>query len=503
MWKIDGPQGNEAAKIKYDIVPFTRGRGLDLGCGLYKAYSHFIGVDSNKQWGRGADIVNDCAKLDLFSDKSMNFVFSSHLLEHIEDYAAALKEWWRVIKPGGYLVLYLPHKDFYPNIGKEGTNPDHKHDFVPQNIINAMPDGFDLLVNEERNEGIEYSFFQVFHKRNDKQRLESWKKKKPLKTACVVRYGGFGDMIQASSVLPGLKKQGYHVTFNTTPNGYEIMKHDPHVDAFLVQDKDQVPNAELTQFWKIQAAKFDKFINLSESVEGTFLSLPGRTAHTWPKAVRDKMLNFNYMEHVHLLADVPLPCQPRFFASQEEKRWAESETRKMGGRVVLWCLAGSSLHKTWPYLDNMIASLLLADPTIKIVLTGDHLCKILEQGWEKEERVIKKSGEWSIRETLAFAEACDLVIGPETGVLNAVSDLDMPKVVFLSHSSEENLTKYWKNTSALTPVDCECYPCHMMHYSADFCDFNHEMGVAQCQLNISPEVAWEAIEGALCQHRAA
>jgi ubiquinone/menaquinone biosynthesis C-methylase UbiE len=53
----------------------------------------------------------------------MDFVYSAHLLEHVQDFESALREWWRVIKPGGYLVLYLPHKKFYPNIGVPGSNP--------------------------------------------------------------------------------------------------------------------------------------------------------------------------------------------------------------------------------------------------------------------------------------------------------------------------------------------------------------------------------------------
>lgn len=496
MWTLDGPEGRESAKIKYEIVQYTRGRGLDIGCGTEKAFSHFIGYDSGHHFGKGAaDIVGDASDLSIFADKSMNFIFSSHLLEHLEDYKAALAEWWRVIKPGGHLVIYLPHKDFYPNVGQEGANPDHKHDFIPQDIVDAMPDGFDLLTNEERNEGIEYSFLQIYRKENNKQRLESWKKRKPAKTAVVVRYGGFGDMLQMSSILPGLKAQGYHVTVNTTHSGQDIMKADPNIDAFMLQDKDQVPNAELHIYWRVMASKFDKFINLSESVEGTFLSLPGRTGHTWPQSVRHKLFNFNYMEHAHELAGVPLPPKVKFYPTAEEQSWAASEKRRIGGdKVILWTLAGSSLHKTWPGLDAIIARILIDYPDSRIVLSGDQFCTLLEQGWENEKRVVCTSGKWSIRKTLAFAQVADMVIGPETGVLNAVSDEPMPKVIFLSHSSHENLTKYWKNTAVMEPQDCACYPCHMMHYGVDHCEFNKEEGVAQCQLNITVDAVWKAVQ---------
>ena len=82
-----------------------------------------------KQWGKlspadeyalrlNVDVTCDCKKLELFASQSMDFVFSSHLLEHIEDAGAALKEWWRVIKHNGYLVLYLPDDELYPKMGE-------------------------------------------------------------------------------------------------------------------------------------------------------------------------------------------------------------------------------------------------------------------------------------------------------------------------------------------------------------------------------------------------
>ena len=44
-------------------------------------------------------------------DGSQDYVFSSHALEHIYAWRKVLAEFWRVLKPGGELVLYLPHED--------------------------------------------------------------------------------------------------------------------------------------------------------------------------------------------------------------------------------------------------------------------------------------------------------------------------------------------------------------------------------------------------------
>lgn len=507
VWRINDPQCHEADKIKYLVVPYTRGKGLDIGCGPNKAFPHFIGVDNyadTRLFGIGMkpDIyVEDATNLDIFQNESMNFVFSSHTLEHIEDHQKALKEWWRVIKPEGYLVLYLPHKDLYPNIGTEGANPDHKHDFLPDDIIQVMREigGFDLIINESRNTdngegqpGNEYSFLQVYRKRKDKE--IRFKDKQPSRTAFVIRYGGFGDMIQASSILPGLKKMGYHVIFNTTEKGKDILKNDPNIDEFYLQDTDQVPNNELGLYWGALRKRFTKFINLSESVEGTLLSLPGRVDSFWGDEARRLKNNVNYIEMTHAIAEVPMPCHSRFYATDEERKWAREQGKKIKGPKILYSLSGSSVHKSWPHMDMLLARILTIYPDATIVLTGDHLCKILEQGWENEERIWKRAGEWTIRETLTFAcYEADLVIGPETGVLNAAGMEEVAKIVCLSHSSHENLCKHWVNTISLKPMGTKCYPCHRMHYNFDNC-IRHESGTAYCQWDISIEQMWEAVQ---------
>ena len=500
VWDKDAPQGNEAAKIMWDIVPYTNGTGLDLGCGPWKAFPHFIGVDNGHHFGTGgADVaVKTCESLPLFANGSMDFVFSSHLLEHIEDYQASLKEWWRVVKVGGFLCLYLPHKDFYPNVGHEGANPDHKHDFTPEDIVSAMEeiDGWDLVENQTRPDGNEYSFFQVYQKTESGHEF-SCNMQKPDKTVAVCRYGAFGDALQTSSVVAGLKEQGYHVTVYTTDIGHTVLKHDPNIDAFCVQGKDQIPNQALGHFWAHLGKKYDKFVNLSETVEGTLLSIPGRINHTWPTPMRRKYMNTNYLEFMHDLAGVDHKQNQRFYATEDEKKWAANEKAKMGGRVVLWSLAGSAIHKAWPYLDAAIARILIKYRNAKVVLVGDHLCQLLEAGWEKEPRVFCRSGKWTIRQSLAFAQVADLVIGSETGVLNAVACEDVPKIVTMSHSSINNLTRDWTNCQSLTPKDTLCYPCHMMHYNFDDCHRDENTGVSICQANISVDDMWGAITKAL------
>lgn len=336
--------------------------------------------------------------------------------------------------------------------------------------------------------------------------LFSWKDPKPAKTCAVIRYGAIGDNVMASSIFPGLKEQGYHVTcYVQSGNGYETIKHDPHVDRFIVQDRDAVPNQFLGEFWAETRKKYDKWINLGESVEGTLLASPGRANWEWPNEVRAKYMNRNYLEWTHELAGVPQPYRPKFYSTPKEREKARWTAQKWGRRNILWSLAGSSGHKVWPHLDAVVAAIMLEYQDTHVVLVGDDACRILEAGWEKEPRVHRKSGEWTIRESMAFAEVADLIIGTETGLMNAAGSMEAPKIVTLSHSSPEMLTKHWKNVVSLqqpSGVGCPKSPCRQLHGGANTdawadCPQEPITGTALCQFHIGADVMMAAVRAVL------
>lgn len=64
----------------------------------------------NVGYAMPVDIVSFGDNLPL-EDNSQDFVISSHVLEHFPDPIKALKEWYRVIRPGGYIFAIIPHKE--------------------------------------------------------------------------------------------------------------------------------------------------------------------------------------------------------------------------------------------------------------------------------------------------------------------------------------------------------------------------------------------------------
>ena len=539
VWTRENSEKDQSALIKHMIVPYTRGKGLDIGYSPKTAYPHMMGVGRAGKLGdmvRHDDIPVRIGDMSIFAPKALDFVYSCHLLQYEKDAPGLLRKWWGVIKPGGYLVLYLPHKNFRPVKGQKDCDENTEHEFVPDDIISMMKGigSWDLVENQNRSEREEFSFFQVFKKlKGKKQHLYSYKALPVEKRLLCIRYGGIGDYLQISSVLPALKERGFHITVGVHPNGPDILGNNPNIDAFRIQDPDQVPNIELSDYWAALENEFDYCINFSESTEGTLLAMPGRRTHALPHKARHALMDINYVDFTHEIAKVPTyPHQIRFFPTDDERKEAEAFRKGLGDvPVVLWCLAGSSIHKAYPHTHAVVPHLLKNGPA-KVVFVGDNLCQIIEVGvtqatlqfeavmttkeseekklllsemLEKlkehwgENRIICKSGAWSIRQTLAFAEYADVVVGPETGVLNAVSMLKgVGKVIMLSHSSHENLTKYWLNTTALEPVDISCYPCHRLHYGSEFCP-QHEDGGAKCAQSITPSMVYDAIVGKLIE----
>ena len=82
---------------------------LDIGCGNQKAEG-YIGIDP---FIEGADCKAQMWELP-YQDNEVEGIYSSHALEHapMGKVQPTLKEWFRVLKPGGTLLLQVPNMDY-------------------------------------------------------------------------------------------------------------------------------------------------------------------------------------------------------------------------------------------------------------------------------------------------------------------------------------------------------------------------------------------------------
>jgi predicted SAM-dependent methyltransferase len=115
-------------------IPFAKhvckGVGVDIGCMKEEwAFPGSIPVDLSFDNGFHA--------LNLPQDE-LDYIFSSHCLEHILDWVSVMDYWYENLKTGGVLFLYLP--DYSQEYWKPWNNRKHFNIFTPEIVYDYMKD---------------------------------------------------------------------------------------------------------------------------------------------------------------------------------------------------------------------------------------------------------------------------------------------------------------------------------------------------------------------------
>jgi ADP-heptose:LPS heptosyltransferase len=488
-WIKDLPKGNESDKCRHRVIKYLRGHGLDLGCGPNKITPHAIGVDLR----RGADVCLDADDLHIFADNSLDWIYSSHLLEEMPNLEVTMRTWWSKLKIGGRLVLYLPHKDLYPNVGKNGSNINHLHDLTPEDVIRLVKrvGSAKLLRKDVHAEEDEYSFEIVFEKlKGNPGRLELSLERTPENAVMVLRWGAFGDAAQITPLLRRLKTESdCFLVVQTSVRGEQVLRHNPLIDRMEVIPQDGVKVDQYGNFWERTAKCYKKFINLSGVVEQQLLAMKSDEQGHYLKShdERHALLNKNYLEAYYERAgyqDTGGITEVEFHMSDKERLWGKKFLNKVPGKFkIIWSLAGSGWNKKYPYFEIVARQFLDLVPEASIITVGEEVCRIIEFD---HPRLIKQCGSNTFRQSCILASMVDMVVGTETGILNVAANMDAIKIILLSHSSPENLTKYWSNTYNMNPK-CDCHPCHKLIYEKDECPVNNDWGAVECMAGIEPE----------------
>lgn len=109
------------------IRDYCAGRGVEVGPGTSPYRQDATLIDRHAAYLGDrvvTNVVADGAALPLRSG-SHDYVLSAHCLEHQHDTLAALREWVRILRPGGHLVLILPHVDRTFDRGRPVADLEH------------------------------------------------------------------------------------------------------------------------------------------------------------------------------------------------------------------------------------------------------------------------------------------------------------------------------------------------------------------------------------------
>lgn len=94
---------------------------LNLGCGESKI-TDYINIDNNPL--AQPDILHNLNSFPYpFAENSIAEIRAFHILEHLSDSFGAMKEFHRILKPGGRLWLKVPH------FSRGLTHTQHEHGF--------------------------------------------------------------------------------------------------------------------------------------------------------------------------------------------------------------------------------------------------------------------------------------------------------------------------------------------------------------------------------------
>lgn len=105
---------------------------IDIGVGRIDTYD---GADPLTEDCDTWDKDNGNAELmqGVENEKYMT-VYTSHLLEHLNSPIEAIKNWFRILKKGGHLIISVPHRDLYERKKElpSNWNLDHKFFILPE-----------------------------------------------------------------------------------------------------------------------------------------------------------------------------------------------------------------------------------------------------------------------------------------------------------------------------------------------------------------------------------
>jgi predicted SAM-dependent methyltransferase len=163
---------SETSKCRESLAPFCKGNGLDIGYGGDPIVPSAICIDLDTPYANYLShpqhLHGDASSLYWFIDECLDYAYSSHVLEDFIDTEDVLREWSRVLKPGGNLVLFLPDEQAYRAYCAVNGNEPNKHHIHQEFSLNYLKEIVGLIggleVIHELYPVAEYSFELVLKK---------------------------------------------------------------------------------------------------------------------------------------------------------------------------------------------------------------------------------------------------------------------------------------------------------------------------------------------------
>lgn len=155
-------QGAETSKAKARRLRegffdrFIKGKGIDIGCAADPLTPDCDRYDDDLPGCGDATLMHNA------TNAKYDWVYNSHLIEHLHDPSKGVRNWIRILKPGGYLIIYAPHRDLYERKKELPSrwNEDHKFFLLPDRIEPPHTKSLAEIVQTATDKGMELIYLK-------------------------------------------------------------------------------------------------------------------------------------------------------------------------------------------------------------------------------------------------------------------------------------------------------------------------------------------------------
>lgn len=305
-----------------------------------------------------------------------------------------------------------------------------------------------------------------------------------------------GDLVMGTPVLADLRLQFPEATITAMVSQglAPVLQHDPHIDAIYGFKKASGwlhHNHNKQIISTLRKGDFDIGILLTNSFSSAYWMWQGKVArrigfsgHFRGWLLNDPVLypaDYQTIHHVllykHLLTPLNIPLSqtsPRLYVTEEEQKAVQNKLDSFHipkNSLIVGVNPGAAYGaaKCWiPERFIEVTKKLLEDPRVYVLYFGDPagtslvetICKGLS------DRVINLAGKTTLRELIAFIEACTVFLTNDSGPMHVASALGTPLVALFGSTSDIRTGPY--GGGEVIHKRAPCSPCYQRVCPIDF-----------------------------------
>lgn len=305
-----------------------------------------------------------------------------------------------------------------------------------------------------------------------------------------------GDLVMGTPVLADLRLQFPEATITAMASQglAAILEHDPHIDAIYGFKKESGwlhHNHNKQIISTLRKGSFDIGILLTNSFSSAYWMWQGKVARRigFSGHFRGWLVNdpipyptdsqkiHQVLLYKHLLAPLSIPLSqtsPRLYVTEKEQNKVQNKLSaldipKNGLIVGINPGAAYGTAKCWiPERFVDVTKKLLENPRVYVLFFGDpsgaSLVDAICKGFP--DRVINLAGKTTLRELMAFIEACTVFLTNDSGPMHVASALGTPLVALFGSTSNVRTGPYGGGEVIHKQVPCS--PCYQRVCPIDF-----------------------------------